>query len=251
MEAYRKIQKYGFVYIWRDKKKNRYYIGSHWGTPDDGYVCSSSWMKKTYKIRPTDFCRKILYKTMDRPTLLVEEEKWLHLIKDEELGKKYYNLNNKGVGHWSTNENSRKGIKQKLSERHKGRIYKRGWHLTEEQKLHLSKINKGKPLNYTRSEETRKKISENSKRLITERRIWMCSKKHSEDTISKMKNNNSMKNPIHVQKVTDSKKGIKWLTNGVDKKMAVPETEKFSILISNGYNVIIRKSKKSTRCSIK
>lgn len=42
-------EKYGFVYIWRDKKHNRYYIGCHWGTTDDGYICSSPWMKQAYK----------------------------------------------------------------------------------------------------------------------------------------------------------------------------------------------------------
>ena len=51
---------YGFVYIWRDKKHNRFYIGSHWGTIDDGYVCSSTWMKRSYLRRPGDFKRKII-----------------------------------------------------------------------------------------------------------------------------------------------------------------------------------------------
>ena len=35
--------KYGFVYIWYDRKHHRYYIGCHWGTIDDGYICSSNW----------------------------------------------------------------------------------------------------------------------------------------------------------------------------------------------------------------
>ncbi len=30
-------QKYGFIYLWRDRKHNRYYLGSHWGSEDDGY----------------------------------------------------------------------------------------------------------------------------------------------------------------------------------------------------------------------
>lgn len=86
--------------------------------------------------------------------------------------------------------------------------------------------------------------TENTKKAQAEHRIGMYGKKQSEDTIAKMKNNNSMKNLIHIQEVTESKKGIKWLTNGVDKKMAVPETEKFSILISKWYEVVIRKSRK-------
>lgn len=56
------MEKYGFVYIWYDRKHKRYYIGAHWGHENDGYVCSSSWMKKAYKNRPEDFKRKILKK---------------------------------------------------------------------------------------------------------------------------------------------------------------------------------------------
>lgn len=237
-------EKYGFVYIWYDKKHKRYYIGCHWGNTEDGYVCSSKWMKNSYKRRPDDFSRRILKIVSDRKTLLKEEYDWLNLIPNHELGKRYYNLTNKKAGHWSANEKNQKDIRQKLRECHKGRIYKKGWHLTKEQKLHLSNINKGKPLTYTRSEETRKKISENTKKAQAEHRVGMYGKKHSNDTIAKMKNNNSMKNPIHIQKVIESKKGIRWLTNGVDKKMAVSGTEKFSMLISNGYKVMIRKSRK-------
>jgi hypothetical protein len=56
------MEKYGFVYIWYDKKHKRYYVGSHWGHENDGYVCSSTWMMKAYKIRPDDFKRKIIKK---------------------------------------------------------------------------------------------------------------------------------------------------------------------------------------------
>jgi len=85
-------EKYGFVYIWRDKKYKRYYIGSHWGTKEDGYVCSSNWMFKSHKRRPGDFKRRILkiVKT-NRKETYNEEQKWLDKIKHEELGKKYYN----------------------------------------------------------------------------------------------------------------------------------------------------------------
>jgi len=231
------VEKYGFVYIWYDKKKTRFYIGSHWGTVDDGYICSSSWMKKTYKIRPTDFNRRILNITKNRNDLLEQEEVWLKKIKDHELGKRYYNLKNTNIGHWSTNDTTRESIKQKLSEKHRGRVYNRGWHLTEEQKQHLSKINKGKPINYIRSEETRKKISENSKRLHKEQRIGNY-KPHNNSTKKKMSDNNAMKNPIHIQKVTDSKKGIKWLYMNKNKKMAVPGTEKYKKLIDIGYKEI-------------
>lgn len=72
-----------------------YYIGCHWGTEDDRYICSSKWMKRTYKKRPQDFKRKILKTNIIERNFLFEEEyKWLSMTKKEELGKKYYNLHN-------------------------------------------------------------------------------------------------------------------------------------------------------------
>jgi hypothetical protein len=109
------MEKYGFVYIWRDCKHNRYYIGSHWGTETDGYVCSSRWMKKTYKRRPQDFKRKILVKIYSTKKQLLEQEyKWLSLISDEELGKKYYNFTKHKNGHW-TAEDYEKDIRKRIS----------------------------------------------------------------------------------------------------------------------------------------
>ena len=85
---------YGIVYLWYDRKHKRYYIGCHWGTEDDGYICSSTWMKKSYKIRPQDFKRRILFfsNSISYLNLLEEEAKWLSLIPEDELGKKYYNI---------------------------------------------------------------------------------------------------------------------------------------------------------------
>lgn len=109
------MEKYGFVYIWRDCKHNRYYLGSHWGTETDGYVCSSRWMKKTYKRRPQDFKRKILVKIYSTKKQLLEQEyKWLSLISDEELGKKYYNFTKHKNGHW-TAEDYEKDIRKRIS----------------------------------------------------------------------------------------------------------------------------------------
>jgi hypothetical protein len=101
-------ENYGFVYIWYDNKYNRYYIGCHWGTEDDGYICSSSWMKQAYKKRSEDFKRRIISRIYtNRNNLLEEEYKWLRMIKQEELGKRYYNLNNRHFGPWTLTEAER------------------------------------------------------------------------------------------------------------------------------------------------
>jgi hypothetical protein len=109
------MNKYGFVYIWRDRKHARYYIGSHWGTEDDGYVCSSFWMKQAYKLRPEDFRRRILFRIDDRILLRQKEEEWLRLIKPEELKERYYNLSLGGTGHWASYPDKINNIGEKIS----------------------------------------------------------------------------------------------------------------------------------------
>jgi hypothetical protein len=110
------MEKYGFVYIWFDRKHKRYYIGSHWGTENDGYICSSTWMRNPYKRRPQDFKRRILSKvTTNRADLLKKEYEWLSLICKEELGKKYYNFTQHLNGHWFTEEERCKTISERIS----------------------------------------------------------------------------------------------------------------------------------------
>lgn len=49
-----------FVYCWTDHLANRLYVGSHKGSVDDGYVCSSKLMMEEYNKRPSDFTRQIV-----------------------------------------------------------------------------------------------------------------------------------------------------------------------------------------------
>ena len=49
-----------FVYCWTDHKTNKLYIGSHKGSPKDGYICSSKYMMEEYNNRPSDFTRQII-----------------------------------------------------------------------------------------------------------------------------------------------------------------------------------------------
>ena len=122
----------GFIYIWFDRKHPRFYIGSHFGAIDDGYICSSSWMKAALKRRPHDFRRKII-QFVDRDKLLEAEQKWLDLIKEEELGKRYYNLKKQANGGFSKSA-------QKAA-----REYRLGRPLSEEHKKKISEAHAGKP----------------------------------------------------------------------------------------------------------
>ena len=136
------MEKYGFVYLWYDRKYKRFYIGCRWGNIDDGYICSSSWMKQGYKIRPDDFKRRILSKVYtDKEDLLEEEYKWLSLIKKDELGKKYYNLHNHHFKHWSTVEQQSLSVREKVS-----LTKKKFWGSPEsnEARQKISEINKAK-----------------------------------------------------------------------------------------------------------
>ena len=143
--------KYGFVYVWRDRKNKMFYVGCHWGLESDSYVCSSERMRSAYRRRPDDFKRRIVQRVYARELLLTEEHKWLSQIKDEELGKKFYNLNKQHFGHWSANPDARTiaqkisdapGRREKIAAAHKGKT------LTPEhrEKLRQAKLGKKQSL---------------------------------------------------------------------------------------------------------
>jgi hypothetical protein len=76
-------------------------------------------MKRAYKNRPKDFKRRILNRVYtSKKDLLKEEYKWLTMMKKEELKTRYYNLHNHHFGHWSSDEDSRLTVGQKISKSH-------------------------------------------------------------------------------------------------------------------------------------
>lgn len=141
--------KYGFVYIWYDRKHKRYYIGCHWGSVDDGYVCSSSWMKQGYLHRPQDFKRRILKTNIEnRQKLYEEEQRWLSMIKPEEIkpinnNPRYYNLNTTNNEVWHKYDEKIKTVGEKISAAKKGK--KTGPRNPSVGET-ISKAKKGKPL---------------------------------------------------------------------------------------------------------
>lgn len=138
------MEKTGFIYLWYDRKHKKYYVGSHLGAEDDGYVCSSRWMRQSYKRRPSDFKRRILKKNIPKQVLKEEEYKWLKLIKKEELGQRYYNLTIALNGNgWEKGKSRSEETKKKISKTLKGNV---PW-------------NKGK----TYDEEYKRKVSEGMK----------------------------------------------------------------------------------------
>jgi hypothetical protein len=219
------MEKYGFVYIWFDRKHKRYYIGSHWGTENDGYVCSSRWMRNSYKRRPSDFKRRILRRIdSSRQDLLTEEYRWLEMILENEIGIKYYNLTRHLNGHWSTDDKNRLSVGQKISQsphrsekiskkakqraiegkcftdhaRERQKIVMKNYKHSDDTKAKISLSLIGRDV----SDETRKKISKKhigkSKPPLTEehkKKISMYNKgrKHSNESLIKMSKNSAGK----------------------------------------------------------
>ena len=113
------MDKYGFVYIWYDRKRKMYYIGSHWGTEDDGYICSSNRMRNAYNRRPEDFKRRILTKVFTtRADLLDKEQQWFDLVKRYDA---YYNLNFVVKNPWWADDDRKMTVGQKISKANTGR----------------------------------------------------------------------------------------------------------------------------------
>lgn len=134
------MEKTGFIYLWYDRKNRRYYLGSHLGAEDDGYVCSSRWMRQSYKRRPSDFKRRILKKNIPKQVLKEEEYKWLQLIKNYELGKRYYNLTIALNGNgWEKGKGRSEETKKKVSEGLK-RTYQNGYEPWNKGKKQTKKV---------------------------------------------------------------------------------------------------------------
>lgn len=120
-------EKYGFVYIWFDRKYRRFYIGCRWGRENDGYICSSKWMNRAYSYRSEDFKRRILKTNIQsRVELYEEEQRWLNMIKPEEIKPlnpkpRYYNLNIKNNEVWHKYDEHLKSVGQKISAAKKGK----------------------------------------------------------------------------------------------------------------------------------
>lgn len=137
-----------FVYKWTDNGvalKHRYYIGSHKGAPDDGYVSSSKYFNEQYHIRPADFTREILVSFDEYSEAHDYETKLLNSV-DARRNPLYYNQSNNTPGWY--NKGHTEATKAKLRISLTGRIF------SEEAKEKMSRAALGKLV----SEETKAKM---------------------------------------------------------------------------------------------
>jgi hypothetical protein len=107
--------KYGFVYIWFDTHHKMYYVGCHWGTNDDGYICSSPWMKRAFKKRPHHFKRRVIKTNLGREEMYIEEQRYFDMIKPHEFTTRYYNIKASTSDLWHKYPAQVKTIGQKIS----------------------------------------------------------------------------------------------------------------------------------------
>lgn len=112
----------GFVYKWVDSSNDMYYIGSHKGTVDDGYIGSGTHFNRAYSKRPECFTRQILYVGED----YLELEEFILEELDAANDNMSYNLKNTAIGGWlhtHKNEEVRSKRAEAISKSKKGKTY--------------------------------------------------------------------------------------------------------------------------------
>lgn len=99
----------GYIYLWYDTKAKLFYLGGHKGKIEDSYICSNKMMLRAYNKRPSTFKFKILqYVYGDNKELRLIEQRWLNMIKDEQL---YWtpNIYNKTVKYYNQKKHASGG----------------------------------------------------------------------------------------------------------------------------------------------
>ena len=142
-------------------------------------------MKRAYKTRPIDFKRRIIKRIYsNRSDLLKEENRYLNMIKLHELKNKYYNIQNREFGHWSTDEEKSNAIKQKVAW-NKGLSKLTNLSILQQSKK-VSNTLKGRATRKEWTVEQRAAKSNQVKQMLPEGPFK--GKKHSDESKQKMRN---------------------------------------------------------------
>lgn len=162
-----------FVYCWTDKDTNKLYVGSHKGSADDGYVCSSKYMLAEYAQRPQDFSRQIVARGSHSD--MRKFEAVILQSVNAKINEGFYNRhNNDGLyfdgwqkGQMSTEHRkklSESAKKRKLSPEHKEKLHQ-GRRNTKNSAEHTAAILTSKK-SFVYTPESRKKMSDSRKALV-------------------------------------------------------------------------------------
>lgn len=153
----------GFVYRWTNVLNGKWYIGSHCGSVNDGYVGSGVLFKQSVeKYGIENFTREILY---EGENFRAEEQRILTELNAAKCSKSYNLINTSsdnlnGICVSGDNHHmKRPEIAKKVSDAKKGKFNSNG-HLglkhTEETKERMKESRRD--LNYTHSNETKEKM---------------------------------------------------------------------------------------------
>ena len=182
-----------FVYCWTDKATNMVYIGSHKGSTDDGYICSSKYMLEEYNKRPSDFSRNIVAigDIMDIRNL---ETKILQAFNAKENTMFYNKHQNDGlyfdgwavgqmtIEHRQKLSNAKKG--KSISEEHKEKLHA-GRRNSKNSESHKKALLDSR-LGSTHTTEAKKKMSE--KKLLNPRNSEIAKKAGTKSVASRPAN---------------------------------------------------------------
>ena len=101
-----------FIYMWEDLYENKYYIGSHIGNVNDGYLFGGIDIKRKYRERPFDFIRKILSYHIINSNFEIRSIEKEYLEKfDVENNDNFYNRTNESYGGYH-----KKSVESRLSD---------------------------------------------------------------------------------------------------------------------------------------
>ena len=101
-----------FIYIWKDNLFEKYYIGSHIGYTEDGYLFGGIDIKKEYSKRPKDFERNILsYHVIKNNNEIRSIEKEYLIKYDVENNPNFYNRTNESYGGYH-----KKSVEERLND---------------------------------------------------------------------------------------------------------------------------------------
>ena len=230
------MEKYGFIYLWYDRKYKKFYVGRHWGTEEDGYICSSVKMREAYYRRPLDFKRKVISRVQNRIDLVEEEQRWLDMIKPSERERRYYNvsLSAKTPSNWGRKHSpetiekirsSNKGLKR--SEETKQKLREANAKQFADPKQRLSRSEKIKALwedpKY-REKQTNNKIGYKQSQETKDKRVEKI-KQHWK-THTKPGNVWSGQSK---QKLSEHFSKTKWFNNGLINKRCIEQPKGFNL----------------------
>ena len=125
-----------FIYCWTDTNRNMLYVGTHKGTPGDGYVCSGKLMLEEYNKRPQDFKREVM--AFGSYNDMINFETKILKATNAAEDKSFYNQHNGDGNFFNKGHTEATRAKLKIARNKRSEQPRSGKKLSEEGKLNAS-----------------------------------------------------------------------------------------------------------------